>query len=371
MEKKTTTIYPYSKDDIQLFRYAKSLGDILPVYAVSPPGWGLIGKDVTSIDGGKPSGIVITENLDSALQNSELLVIASFEHYVGEEGGLKDTLETAIRYKKPFVLLSPPQTPEEQKTLDKAKQLDLLYYSTGQDCQNIIDHTKLKNYCEDLKSPVTMIVGQGPYTSKFEIQIGVRNELIKRGYKVSQIGSRPYCELFGFHSFPSFMFSKELDETQKIITFNNFVKQIEKDEEPDLLIIGVPGGIMPIFEKAHNNFGILHLEVAAAIEPDSVIYCLYSNSYSAQFYDKSTEMLYNRLNHAKTSCFIMSNSFIDYSAYSESKELKIIKLDKVYYQIPDQQKDEPSLSIHEQNVFEKATDAVVTALEGYNLVDHY
>ena len=68
MEKKTTTIYPYSKDDIQFFRYPKLLGEIHPVYAVSPPGWGLISKDATAIDGGKPSGIVIIENLDSALQ---------------------------------------------------------------------------------------------------------------------------------------------------------------------------------------------------------------------------------------------------------------------------------------------------------------
>ena len=371
MEKKTTTIYPYSKDDIQLFRYAKSLGDILPVYAVSPPGWGLIGKDVTSIDGGKPSGIVITENLDSALQNSELLVIASFEHYVGEEGGLKDTLETAIRYKKPFVLLSPPQTPEEQIALENAKQLGLLHWSSEQDYRNIIAFASEKDYCDDLKSPVTIIVGQGPYTGKFETQLGVRQELIKRGYKVSQIGSRPYCELFGFHAFPSFMFSKELDETQKIIAFNHFVKQIELKEEPDIFIVGVPGGIMPVFEKAHNNYGMLHVEVSAAVEPDSVIYNLYSNEYSTQFYEISAEMLHYRLNHVKTSCFMMSGSWIDYGAYHENEEFRIIKFDKPYNKIIEKPEEVPSLSIFEQNVFEKATDAVVTALEGYNLVDHY
>lgn len=371
MEKKTTTIYPYSKDDIQLFRYAKLIGDIQPVYAVSPPGWGLIGKDATAIDGGKPSGIVITENLDSALQNSELLVIASFEHYVGEEGGLKDTLETAIQYKKPFVLLSPPQTPEEQIALETAKQLGLLHWSSEQDHRNIIALANEKDDCDELKSPVTLIVGQGPYTSKFETQLGVRQELIKRGYKVSQIGSRPYCELFGFHSFPSFMFSKELDETQKIITLNQFVKQIENEEEPDLIIVCVPGGIMPVFEKAHNNFGILHVEVSAAIEPDSVIYNLYSNEYSTQFYEKSAEMMYHRLNHVKTNCFIMSGSWIDYGAHHENKEFRIIKFDKPYNKIIEKPEEVPSLSIFEKNVFEKATDAVVAVLEGYNLVDHY
>ena len=371
MEKKTTTIYPYSKDDIQLFRYAKSLGDILPVYAVSPPGWGLIGKDVTSIDGGKPSGIVITENLDSALQNSELLVIASFEHYVGEEGGLKDTLETAIRYKKPFVLLSPPQTPEEQIALENAKQLGLLHWSSEQDYRNIIAFASEKDYCDDLKSPVTIIVGQGPYTGKFETQLGVRQELIKRGYKVSQIGSRPYCELFGFHAFPSFMFSKELDETQKIIAFNHFVKQIELKEEPDIFIVGVPGGIMPVFEKAHNNYGMLHVEVSAAVEPDSVIYNLYTNTYSTHYYEKSIEMLYHRLNHAKACCFITSNSLIDNAAYSDNEEFRVFRADKAYCQIIESPKEIPALLILEKDVYEKAAESVLNVLEQYSMIDHF
>ena len=371
MEKKTATIYPYSKDDIQFFRYAQLLGEIQPVYAVSPPGWGLCGKDATAIDGGKFSGILITEDLDAALQNSGLLVIASFEHYTGTEGDLKDTLKTAIRCKKPFVLLSPPQTPEEQIILEEAKQLGLLHWTSEQDYRNIIALTREKDYCEDLKSPVTIIVGQGPYTSKFETQMGVRQELIKRGYKVSQIGSRPYCELFGFHSFPSFMFSKELSEAQKIIAFNQFVKQVETDEEPDLILVGVPGGIMPILGKVHNNFGILQVEVSAAIEPDSAIYTLYSNVYSIQFYEKSAELIYNRLNHVKISCFIMSGSWIDYGAYHENKEFRIIKFEKSYDKIIEKPEEVPSLSILEQNIFETATDAAVAVLEGYSLADHY
>ena len=371
MKKKKATIYPYSKDDIQLFRYTSLLGEIQPIYAVSPSGWGLCGKDATALDGGIPSGIIITEDLNSALQNSELLIIASFEEYVGYEGNFSDTLKTAILYKIPFILLSLPKTPEQQKALEKAKQLGLLHWAPEQDCRSIIVTAKGKEHCESLKSPVTIIVGQGPYTGKFETQLGMREELIKRGCKVSQIGSRPYCELFGFHSFPSFMFSKELDETQKIIAFNHFVKQIEIKEEPDIFIVGVPGGIMPVFEKAHNNYGMLHVEVSAAVEPDSVIYNLYTNTYSTHYYEKSIEMLYHRLNHAKACCFITSNSLIDNAAYSDNEEFRVFRADKAYCQIIESPKEIPALLILEKDVYEKAAESVLNVLEQYSMIDHF
>jgi peptide maturation system protein (TIGR04066 family) len=370
MEKKSATIYPYSKRDVQFFRYASLLKEVQPVFAVSPPGWGLCGHDVTDIDGGQPTGVKITEDLEQALQNSELLIITSFENYSGEEGGLKDTLKTAIQFKKPFMLLYPPKTSEGEKLLEEAVHLNLLCWSAEQHNEHIIIQ-KETLYCEELKVPVTMIVGQGPFTGKFETQLGMRQELLNRGIKVSQVGSRPYCELFGFHSFPSFMFSNELNETQKITGFNYFIKQIEKEERPDLLIVGVPGGIMPVIEKIHNNYGILHVEVSAALEPDTVIFNLYSNTYTTKFYEKTSELIFNRLNCAQTCCFIVSNSWIDYSAYSESEEFRVMTFRKIYDKIIEKPKDVPAISILEPDAFKKATDAAVSVLEEYGAINYY
>ena len=83
MKKKSATIYPYSKRDVQFFRYASLLKEVQPLFAVIPPGWGLYGHDVTDIDGGQPAGVKITEDLEQALQNSELLIITSFDNYAG------------------------------------------------------------------------------------------------------------------------------------------------------------------------------------------------------------------------------------------------------------------------------------------------
>jgi peptide maturation system protein (TIGR04066 family) len=371
MRKISATIYPYSKREVQFFRYASLLQEVQPVFAVSPPGWGLCGHDVTDIDGGHPTGIKITDDLEHSLQNSELLIITSFENYDGEEGGLKDTLNTAILSKKLLMLLYPAETEEEKELLMQATQLGLLLWKAEQHNEKIISYAELANNCEELKTPVSMIVGQGPCIGKFETQLGMRQELLNRGQKISQVGSRPYCELFGFHSFPSFMFSKELNETQKIIGFNYFIKQIEKEEEPDLLLIGVPGGIMPIIEKIHNNFGMLHLEVSAALEPDTIVYNMYSNSYSTKYYEKASELIYNRLNCVQTCCFIVSNSWIDFAAYSENEEFKVITYRKMYDKITEKPKDAIAISILEPDAFKKATDAVASVLEEYGSFNYY
>ncbi len=365
----TATIYPYSKGDIQFFRYKSMLKDFQPVYAVSPPGWGLCGKDVTALDGGAPSNITITENLSDSLQNSDVLVITSFEQYVGQEGGLTDTLKLAIQLNKKIFLYDVPETEEDKQLIEEAERLELILGNSRQDNANSIKCTKFVNHCDDLEAPVTLIVGQGIDCSKFEVQLGLRKELLSRNYKISQIGSRPYCEAFGFHSFPQFMFSKELSEAQKIVAFNRFVKEIEKVEKPDIIIVGIPGGIMPIMQKAHNDFGILQVEVAAALEPDTVIYTLYSNLYSTEYFKKSQELIYHRLNHAQTSCFVMSNSWIDYGAFNESGELRILKFDKAYNELLEKHPETPTVSIFDKNVHKTVADGTLCILEGYSTIE--
>jgi peptide maturation system protein (TIGR04066 family) len=418
--RKKATIYPYSKKDVQFFRYASLLGEIEPVFAVSPPGWGFCGFDATEIDGGKASGLKITEDLSEALRNSELLILTSFDKYYGKEGGLKDTIEIAIQMKMPFMLYFRPDKIEdrERRILDEAKQLGLLSKISDkfEDTEannaamdvdllnNILDKIKDReaingildkakhlglfrnipdkkmkiskylgiNYCKKLNSPTTLILGQGPNSGKFETQMGLRKELLQRGFKISQIGTRPYCELFGFHSFPAFMLNKELDETEKIISFNHFIKNIEEEEKPDLIIVGIPGGIMPVVDKIHNNYGILHVEVASALEPDALIYNLYSNHYTKQYYDTSAEFVYHRFNNTLPACFMLTNLWVDYNAIVEHDMFHVVTLDKMYDQVVEKPgKDIPVVSILEPGAFTKVADATISILESYGSVDTF
>lgn len=128
---------------------------------------------------------------------------------------------------------------------------------------------------------------------KFEIQLSIRENLQSKGYKISQIGSRNYCEFLGFHSFPGFMYNRNLSESEKIILFNNYIKRLENDENPDLIVIGIPGGIMKRNDTFTSYFGIFAYEISQAVTPDYVI-C------STQYQDFKHEYLFGLQIHLDT-----------------------------------------------------------------------
>lgn len=124
------------------------------------------------------------------------------------------------------------------------------------------------------------------------------------------IGSRPYSEMVGCISFPTFMFGNKLTEANKIIEFNHFVKNIEIEESPDLIIIGIPGGILPYNNSIHSNFGITAFEVAQSISPDYCILSLFYNSYS-KVYIKQMEDLFSARFNSNLDMINITNKRID------------------------------------------------------------
>lgn len=79
-----------------------------------------------------------------------------------------------------------------------------------------IESEKLDVISEEQKPgiPVVFIAGITPYTEKFHVQLALRKHLLDDGYKVSQIGSKAFCNLFGFHAYPAFM-NESMDNTKK------------------------------------------------------------------------------------------------------------------------------------------------------------
>ena len=107
MKAERALVYPYSRDEVQLFRYSHLVSAFVPVVAVSPPGWGFVGKDVTEIDGGPPSGQRVCGDMSAHVDGVDLIVLASFRNYHGTAGGANETLEVALSKGKPVLLLEP------------------------------------------------------------------------------------------------------------------------------------------------------------------------------------------------------------------------------------------------------------------------
>ena len=77
----------------------------------------------------------------------------------------------------------------------------------------------------------------------------------------------------------------DIQDSEKIYLFNSYVKQIEDKENPDIIIIGVPGGVMPYDADHPNGFGIVNYLVSNALNVDYALLSLSYNEYDESFWN--------------------------------------------------------------------------------------
>lgn len=139
---------------------------------------------------------------------------------------------------------------------------------------------KTKN--EELKSieaPVIAVAGMGENCSKFESCLLVLKVLKERGYSVTFLSSNSLAMLFGGYTYPTYLYSESLSLEQKIWYLNQDISEYVEKNETDVILIELPGGIMPLGENAKNHFSECAIAVANAIKIDVGILNIYVPSY--------------------------------------------------------------------------------------------
>lgn len=163
--------------------------------------------------------------------------------------------------------------------------------------------------------PVITVFGVGEMTQKLDIQIYLKN-YFDEDFKVCQVGTSRDCKMLGMYSFPAFMLEKGYSEKEKICKFNHWIKELEDENKPDVIIIGIPGGIMPLNDKHTFDYGILAYEIFSAIKPDYSIMALYAGKYTNRFYEEMKMLCKYKYDIELDSFFVskyspMSNSMKD------------------------------------------------------------
>jgi len=318
--KRKAIIFPYSAECAPIIRNKCLLVSHDIVACVSPVGYGFQGKDAAFAYGGKDTGIIVTDNAITEIDFDDLLVCDASSDF---DTIVMPQIKEAANLGKNIIFLY--DIDEEHR-----KKVDNLCAECNVKCtiltQRAVDASKLvenENEIIRISVPVIFVASVIENTNKFDVQLGLRNHLLKEGYKVSQVGTKEYCELFGFHAIPKFMFTNQLSEKKKIVWFNRFCKSIELQEQPDVFIIGVPGATMVFNDVITNNFGITAFEMANAVRPDTSILCVPYENYDAGFLKMIKESSKYKLD-MQVECFNMANKQFDASRSKEEKRLLYI-----------------------------------------------
>lgn len=186
------------------------------------------------------------------------------------------------------------------------------------------------NELHEINTPIVTITGAGENCEKFDLQLSVRKVFMEENYRIFQVGSKEYSTVFGIHNFPEFIFSKTLSLPQKVMAFNSWIFKKVLEEKPDIIILGIPGGIMPLNNKIFNYFGEVGLIVSRALKIDVNILSLY-------FYDDiDTDFLENYKFFCKyslnmpTNYFNISSNYFKYDEERNKYAVEVFHLDNKY-----------------------------------------
>lgn len=176
--------------------------------------------------------------------------------------------------------------------------------------------------------PIITCVGINENSDKFLMEIETYKKFTENGCKCSVISSNSLGMILGFHVIPEFMYDEQLNLEQKIFCFNHFVKSIVDEEEPDVLIIGIPGAILPMNKYITNHFSEVALAIGNAVEADAAIMTLnYVKEMNKEFLDELCNLAKYKLN-MPIEIFAISSQRISFN--SEDRALDVLYLEKEF-----------------------------------------
>ncbi len=319
MSEKNFLLYPYDISSLFFLTFDNHFNDNSITEVVSPSGWGYVGEDA-----GKKIGIetrrIVTDNIKNALSKTDgiLLVdsILSLDDFLIEE-----IICEAIKEKKQLIVM---------RDINKNIYEKYHEHMTSYAHMNMNEYAKVdskKLLIDNIEKPIILIIGSGDRCQKFDIQLLIRDIFLRKGYTVSQIGSKPYSEYFGFHSFPKFIFNDGISVQEKIKRFSDYVYYLDKTEKTDVIVIGVPGGILPYNDEYFNDFGIFNFIVSNAVNPDYVVFNSIFTDLPQKYFSSLENILNYKYNYPLDAIFL-SNTYINWEATDDLQILSHITLDR-------------------------------------------
>lgn len=148
-----------------------------------------------------------------------------------------------------------------------------------------------------ISEPEAVVVSFGNLLTEQESSRAVEAvscQMRKRGYRTTTITSNNNLCLIGYIKFPDSIFQNNLSDDDKVFVFNQFIKEIDYSEKPDIILLQLPTGVIKYSNSLPNGFGIISYLVSQAVSSDYFILCSPVGLGNAQFYEKMTDGFYGR-----------------------------------------------------------------------------
>ncbi|WDV45618.1 TIGR04066 family peptide maturation system protein [Clostridiaceae bacterium M8S5] len=358
--KKNMMIYPFGPQTTPIVRYIDMLETVV-VQPVASKSWSFCEVDIENFDGGSSQIKSISYDFEDSFDKCDLIYVP-YENNILTLKDYKTLIDRIVESEK-HAIISHDLEKKLNYNLSNFENIDIYDF----------DDTEIEFKFEQIvpiSIPVILVMGDGINCNKFEIQLTLRKFFQDKGYSVCQFGTKEYSRLFGFKSLPRFIFgSKSLKD--KIIRLNYTIYREVMREKADIVIVGVPGGVLPISKEHPGDFGEFAYMITNAVKPDITIRSLYYNNYPSEFFKKDRLMCKYRLN-SEVEYYNISNTKLvfPYDRYSELDYLTIKSNNIVNYVTSQNDKTDgyKCFNVLEENNLADAYNQILSQLIGNQVV---
>ena len=240
-------VFPYDENFYPLLKNSESMVgfEISKVFSIR--GWGYVGRNIFDVSDTTSRNIHV-EDISEKLNEEEfdIFLLAEPEHNIDENYIVQIIDRMAQMNKTIWIFKSlSDEIITKIDTICEKNKVEVQFFS--KDIENVVFDGEEILY--DISTPIITVAGMGEKTNKMELQMDLVISLQKDKYKVVWVSSRNEALLYNGQKFPTFMDDEGVSEKKKILMYNHYLKWIEQSEKPDVILIGIPGGIMPDSKK--------------------------------------------------------------------------------------------------------------------------
>ena len=286
---KKAVLYPYNKEMHSMVRYRDLLAFEI-VGVADPIGKGMVGKDAGKVIGESQVNLRISPNIRRAMADADTIILGYVDQLsrIRKRDLLREYVQLALDagcHVFSFQALDPTVYGDLYDTADK-KGLRLAYPHVHR--EELAQAIQNFNALPPVDVPVLSVMGTSSRQGKFTLQLALRRRLIKKGYKVGQIGTEHHSRLFGMDAaFPMGYASPLKLPFQHYIPYLDYkMREICQRTQPDIILTGSQSGTIPYHVQEHSTHCLSSLAFLLGVKPDACI--LVVNSIDAEEYIRDT-----------------------------------------------------------------------------------
>lgn len=307
-------LYPFDKSSLALTRHMDMLKGFHIEKIVSLKGWSVNEYNISpgySID--------VTEDFEQGLSCVDVVCILeswieiSFDQYIYPQ------VRRAFEEGKTVMLLRDLQPWEKDKLRRLKHGMDQLLFPNN-------PNPYFSQFL-NLDTPVIAIGGYGQGMEKLDVELSLTREFRQMGYNPLLIASNPAASLMDEKFIPTFLFDRRLSSDEKIRALNYYVAKLDSDNQPDVIILGIPGAVVNNDPANFGDFGVTAFEIGQAIPIDEIVVLSPWWQYTWEYFVRLEEMVLGRLG-APVIAHALSKNTYDFSAIHEETKVTSLTVDE-------------------------------------------